>query len=89
MNTLKEHLWDYNLGMPNALGMIVLAVFIVMVIFVVASTLAYGWSYISCRQYADLNQQFDFAWTTLNGCLVRTEGMDIWIPTQNIRTLIQ
>ena len=44
---------------------------------------------LACNQLADLNPAFDFDWTFLNGCLVRTEGMDIWIPVGNIRTLIQ
>jgi len=42
-----------------------------------------------CSEYAELNQHFEFMWATYNGCLVRTEGMDIWIPVENIRTLIQ
>lgn len=43
----------------------------------------------TCQGFARINPSLSFKWTFLNGCLVHTEGMDIWIPVENIRTLVQ
>ena len=79
---LKEGLELPLIMLKAALFVAILSVGLILLLYALPMSLA-------CNQLADLNPAFDFDWTFLNGCLVRTEGMDIWIPVENIRTLIQ
>ncbi len=81
---LKKIFYDnygFRIEITMLLGLIIL-ITVAVVIGVILSAL-------TCNQLADINQSLEFNWTYLNGCLVRTEGMDVWIPAENIRTLIQ
>ena len=61
-------------------------------LFVVCGTLIeafnYFWQSARCDQFAAMNPQFDFHFTYMNGCLVRTQESNTWISATKILELI-
>jgi hypothetical protein len=45
-------------------------------------------SYAQCKEFANMNPRFDFNWTILNGCMVKTQDSNAWISATKILELI-
>ena len=46
------------------------------------------WDTAQCNQLANMNPQFDFNFTYLNGCMVKTHEGNAWISATKILELI-